>query len=174
MSGGNQYWQAPQHIFDFFDREFKFQIDVAASKDNKKCPIYISEAGDAFQLGWFMRCRGEDPICRAWCNPPFKDPRPWIVRAYGETQQHPSNVCAMLLNCCPDTEWYGMALEYCTEIRILTGGRIQFDAPPGVKRSSNPKSQVLLVFRRKPRGMPCHVWHQELPKPPNKQEGATQ
>jgi phage N-6-adenine-methyltransferase len=55
-------WQTPIAIFAKFDREFDFQLDVAATKDNAKCVRFFDKAANGLNQDW---------AARNWCNPPY-------------------------------------------------------------------------------------------------------
>jgi phage N-6-adenine-methyltransferase len=167
-----QCWETPCKLFDYLDREFDFDIDVAASDHNSKCLFYISDDMPyrkhigALGLDWFKEfhdqvdCFGTNHLS-AWCNPPYARPIDWVKKAHAETEDTPNSVCVMLLNFDPSTAWYTFAAEHAAEIRIMTGKRVQFDPPAGsgIKSSSNSKPSCLIVFRRKDKSAPCNVWH---------------
>ncbi len=150
-------WETPQDLFDVLDGEFGFYIDVCASRSNSKCNQFIDECTDAFMSSgdWF------DPHERmvAWCNPPYSNPLKPVARSIIEVNDKPGSVVVMLLNHDASTKWYKLALENASEIRIMTGKRVQFVAPDGIKASSNSKAQCVIVFRKKQHSAPCHVWH---------------
>lgn len=150
-------WETPKQLFDVLDREFGFDIDVACTQFNRKCGIglEVDLDRDAMQHEWFPNhC---SPV--AWCNPPYSNPKPWVQRAIDETNETPGSVAVMLLNHDASTGWYKLALEHASEIRIMTGKRVQFVAPDGIKASSNAKAQCVIVFRKKQHNAPCHLWH---------------
>jgi phage N-6-adenine-methyltransferase len=155
-----QRWRTPDDFFELLDREFAFDIDVAADSVNTKCQHWIQESNDALTSDWFHK--GERywvDMFSAWCNPPYKDPKAWIDKAAEETDYIPGSVAVLLLNHDASTAWYQRAINTASEIRILTNRRIQFIAPDGVKASSNAKAQCVIVFRKKQASAPCHVWH---------------
>lgn len=45
-------WATPQHIFDLYDSEFNFNLDVCASEDNHKCDTYFSKDDDGLTKDW--------------------------------------------------------------------------------------------------------------------------
>jgi site-specific DNA-methyltransferase (adenine-specific) len=151
-----QCWETPCKLFDYLDREFDFDIDVAASRENSKCAIHINEQSNSLARSWI-----DESFLSAWCNPPYARPIDWVKKAHAETEQTPNSVCVMLLNFDPSTAWYTFAAEHAAEIRIMTGKRVQFDPPDGsgIKSSSNSKPSCLIVFRRKDKSAPCNVWH---------------
>lgn len=63
-----------QDLFDKLDGIFHFDLDVAASLDDRKCWHYIDEHIDGRVSPWHGRC--------IWCNPPHdpKDLTIWAKR----------------------------------------------------------------------------------------------
>lgn len=55
---------------------FRFTIDAAASIRNAKLERYWTKEQDALSRSW----AGE----RVWCNPPYSDIAPWVVKAWNE------------------------------------------------------------------------------------------
>lgn len=60
-------------LFAELDARFGFSIDVCALERNAKCERFYSPAEDGLAQSW----RDE----RVWCNPPFSDIEPWVVKA---------------------------------------------------------------------------------------------
>ena len=148
-------WETPQDLFDVLYNEFKFDVDVACSEKNRKCSFgYHYDSLDKEWTGEPIGAKG-----RAWCNPPYSNVTPWVQKAIDETNYNPGSVVAMLLNHDASTGWYKLALEHASEIRIMTGKRVQFVPPDGVSVSSNSKGQCLIVFRKKQHSAQCNVWH---------------
>lgn len=156
MVGDRQCWQTPQDFFDLLDSEFNFDVDVAADENNSKCRAYIDEEDDGLRRPWF---RLVGYLNCAWCNPPYANPMPWVIAAHENTEAVWGSVAVLLLNHDASTKWYSYALEHASEIRILTGKRIQFVPPDGIKASTNSKGQCVIIFRKKLDCVPCHVWH---------------
>jgi hypothetical protein len=92
--------ETPPCVYVPLDAEYRFTLDAAASRTNKKCPHYCTLAGtydervgtefdprDGLHYPW----AGE----RVWCNPPFSGLRPWVERAWDES---PEVACILLPN----------------------------------------------------------------------------
>jgi phage N-6-adenine-methyltransferase len=62
FSSAKDDWETPQALFDQLDREFGFDIDVAASYHNAKCDCFFTEKDDALSQEWAGTC---------WMNPPY-------------------------------------------------------------------------------------------------------
>jgi phage N-6-adenine-methyltransferase len=148
-----QCWRTPDDFFSIVDAEFQFDIDVAADKDNAKCSDWIDDYIDAMKANWFSSSNRS-----AWCNPGFSRMEPWIDRAINQALGERSVVACVLGLVSPSTAWWAKAADRATEIRLLSP-RMQFDPPPGVKRSSNARENALFVFRWKPAGAPqANIW----------------
>ena len=82
-----------------------------------------------------------------WCNPPYSDIGPWVDKAAEQCRKQTQPV-VMLLPADISTGWFSSALESADELRMITGGRIQF-VPASItgKRQSNPKGSVLFIWR---------------------------
>jgi phage N-6-adenine-methyltransferase len=63
----------PAEYFAVLDRRFRFTVDACALAYNAKLPRYWTPNDDGLTQDW----SGE----RVWCNPPFSDIRPWVLKA---------------------------------------------------------------------------------------------
>lgn len=61
-------WQTPQYLFDFLNKEFKFDTDVASSYLNHLCDKYLTEEDNALVSDWGKV---------NWCNPPYSSIGPF-------------------------------------------------------------------------------------------------
>lgn len=68
----------PAGDFAILHARFAFTIDAAASAENAKLPRYYSIEVDGLTASW----TGE----RVYCNPPYSNVRPWIEKAWTETE----------------------------------------------------------------------------------------
>lgn len=50
-------WATPQDFFDALNAEFNFTLDVCATPENAKCPIYFSPEHDGLAQPWFEACQ---------------------------------------------------------------------------------------------------------------------
>ena len=73
----SQEWETPKELFDELDREFHFNLDAAASRENAKCERFFTKDQDGLKQKW----KGT-----VWCNPPYgkKATRDWTRKAYEE------------------------------------------------------------------------------------------
>ena len=135
------WWATPQAIYDRLNAEFKFIADVAASSTNHKHDSYLTEEMNALGVNWAgMFGRG-----MVWCNPPYSDISPWIVKAI--EQQATGCGTVMLVPADTGVLWFSKALTAVSEVRFITAGRLSFiRADTGKPVNGNNKPSMLLIF----------------------------
>jgi phage N-6-adenine-methyltransferase len=90
--------ETPDKLFSELNRRFRFDLDAAASHENTKCPVYCTLIGTFTQpvlSGLWVREPSNYQLLspetglahswrgrRVWCNPPYSDIEPWILRAW--------------------------------------------------------------------------------------------
>lgn len=80
----------PWETFIPLDREFRFTVDVAATPESTKIPRHFYTF---LQNGLEQSWAGE----RVWCNPPYSDIAPWVIKAEFEVLRNSCPLVAMLL-----------------------------------------------------------------------------
>jgi phage N-6-adenine-methyltransferase len=120
-------WSTPQDLFDEFDAEFGFGLDVCATAENAKCARYFTRADDGLARQWAGSC---------WMNPPYSTIAAWVRKAWESAQAGATVVC--LVPSRTDTAWWH---DYCArgEVRFLQG-RLRFN---GAKTFAS----AVVVFR---------------------------
>lgn len=157
------FTQTPRWLFNALHLEFNFILDVAALPVSALCESYLTPDEDALSVDWgdYIPADERSPWC--WCNPPYSDIGPWVVKAMVE--QHNGIGTVLLVPQDQSAEWYPG--DNASEIRIITGyyddsgkwktGRISFvNAETGVEMQGNNKGSMLLVFAPGYRG-PCRM-----------------
>jgi phage N-6-adenine-methyltransferase len=132
FSSATPEWSTPQDLFDELDAEFGFTLDVSATVENAKCPVFYSQAEDGLRQPW----RG---VC--WCNPPYgRGIGRWVAKAHEAALAGATVVC--LVPARPDTGWWH---EHCrfAEIRFLRG-RLRF----GGGENAAPFPSAVVIFGR--------------------------
>lgn len=138
---------APE-LFGALDREFHFDLDVAASPQNAKCARFYTIGDDGLAQPWNGR---------VWCNPPFSSLRPWVEKARAEILARRAELVVMLLPANrTEQSWWQDLVERerrdrggTLEVRFLAG-RLRFDRPnwtPPAKGDRPPFGCCLLIFR---------------------------
>lgn len=105
----NQEYETPEKLFNVLNNEFHFTLDVCADEFNHKVNTYFTEEDNALIKEWKGIC---------WMNPPYKDMKKWVIKAYEESVK--GNVVVCLIPARTNTNWWH---EYCMkgEIRFIKG-----------------------------------------------------
>lgn len=122
-----QDWRTPKAFYQSLDAEFNFTFDP--------CPKLPSF--DGLSCEW-----GE----RSFCNPPYKDLKKWIPKAFLEAKK--GKIVVLLVPARTDTIWWH---EYCLkaqEIRFIKG-RLSFDDDGG--RATFPSAIIIFRNQNEPR-----------------------
>lgn len=131
-------WRTPRPLFEALNRRHRFDRDGAADESNHLLPAYWSEADDGILhlLEW------DDDKERVFVNPPYSDLKPWLVASWARAVR--GAFTALLLPVRADQGWWH---DYALRGELhYFRGRIQFEPPPGVAKSSNSAASVLVVF----------------------------
>ncbi len=136
FSSKSDRWETPQWLYDKLDAVYHFDVDVCATPDNAKCPVYYTPEDDGLSQEWRGTC---------WMNPPYgRQIGRWVRKAYESAQRGATVVC--LLPSRTDTAWWH---DYCIhgDITFLRG-RLKF----GGCKNSAPFPSAIVVFGGKPCG----------------------
>ena len=147
-------WGTPQWLFDELNAEFDFKIDLAATRDNKKCRDFAHDyLSDIYVIdGQHMTTTLTEGS--HWLNPPYGNPRPFVEKAYRDSKK-----CAivLLLKCDTSTKTWGVFYDYekqqakpGVQIRFLPK-RVKFEAPKEFegKVSGASFASVLVIMDRR-------------------------
>ncbi len=106
----NQEYATPWNLFNKLNDEFNFTLDVCADEQNCKVSNFFSEEDDALSQDWVGVC---------WMNPPYKNVKKWIIKAYEESIKH-NSIVVCLVPARTNTKWWH---DYCMkgEIRFIKG-----------------------------------------------------
>jgi len=138
FDSAKQEWPTPSILFDRLDAEFKFDLDLAASKENTKCINFYSKDDDSLKMKW-------DGVC--WLNPPYGNRKykisSWVQRAYEETVANSKLVVVMLIPARTNTQWFHKYCMKASEIRFIIGRPKFGDAKYGL-----PQPLLIVVFKQ--------------------------
>lgn len=157
-------WQTPQWLFDLLNREFHFQVDAAATKENAKLPIYFEDldAVPTTDFSWYWKGAWE----RFFLNPPYSAGNidKFMAKALEESQKGAIVVCLVPVS--GDKWWIDYALK-AQEIRYIRG-RVKFVGfnEDGNQVNGSPMfSSCVVIFNRDlSRGYPIIGTTIEQPK----------
>ena len=130
FQSANQSWETPDDLFNKINEMFHFTRDVCASSENTKCEEFWSEEDSCLDKQW-------DGV--NWMNPPYKDMKKFIKKAYDE-RHNAITVC--LIPARTNTKWWH---DWCMQGEVyFICGRPKFsDSPHGL-----PQPLALVVFGR--------------------------
>ena len=133
FSSADSKWSTPQELFDKLNSQFHFTIDLAASAENTKCPIFFSEEQDSLAQDWDYHV--------GWLNPPYsRQLGKWLKKAY-ETGLAGGTV-VMLLPARTDVKWFHQYVMKADKV-IFLKGRLKF----GDATSGAPFPSMIVIFR---------------------------
>lgn len=125
-------WATPWPLFDKYDAEFHFTLDVCATWENAKCDSFFSPEWDGLKQPW------SDNVC--WMNPPFgREIGAWMEKAWRSSLNGATVVCLVPARTCT-VWWHDYAMK--GEIRFIRG-RVKFE---GCKHNA-PFPCAIVVFR---------------------------
>ena len=131
FSSKTDMWATPQDFFDGLDKQYQFNLDVCATKDNAKCTKYFDEETDGLKQKW-------EGVC--WMNPPYgRVIQQWMKKAYESSLEGATVVC--LVPARTDTAWWH---DYAVKGQItFIRGRLKF----GGSKNSAPFPSAVVVFK---------------------------
>ena len=118
----------PTWLFQRLHQRYQFVLDAAASKENAKCPVYITAKEDALKQDWRKLSHGGS----VFCNPPFRIAEEFVVKGWQEAQQGLEVV--MVLPVWQSQDWFK---EY-----VLKHGEVRFIGKKTNYRGSGSKEGV--------------------------------
>lgn len=132
FSSESSSWETPDHLFLALNHEFHFDLDAAASMENRKVKKFFSVQQDAFKLQWHGN---------VWLNSPYgRGIDHWMAKAKFEAVERGSTVVC-LIPARPDTNWWFDHVRL-GEVRFLKG-RLKFKGAP----TSAPFPSAIVIYR---------------------------
>lgn len=134
---GSDEWGTPPNIFNFFDRHYHFDIDVAATKQNTKCKSYWTKEDDGLKQTW-----GKGKTY--WLNPPYSKTSDWTKKANDSAKQ--GAIIVALLPNRSATKWYSENIASTGAIIQLTG-RVSFlNAQGEAMQGDAPFNSIIVIW----------------------------
>lgn len=131
FSSKSDDWATPQDFFDELNKEFKFNLDPCADKENAKCKLFFTKKQDGLLQSWKGR--------RVFCNPPYgRVIGDWVRKCAAGG----GIVTVALLPARTDTRWFHEHVYGKAEIRFLKG-RLKF----GGHQNSAPFPSMVVIWR---------------------------
>lgn len=122
-SSATDEWSTPQELFDKWDSEYHFDLDVCANFDNAKCERFFTKEQDGLLQEWTGNC---------WMNPTYgRGIGRWVRKAYQSAESGKATVVCLIPSR-TDTSWfhdYVLKGEMHFIRRRIRFGGSNFDAP---------------------------------------------
>jgi phage N-6-adenine-methyltransferase len=138
-------WETPDELFTKLDKEFSFVIDLAATKENSKCPYFLENI--------FSLSEQDEKLLRsssaAFMNPPYgRDIGRYIKQAMRISDWFLIDL-VMLLPARVGTQWWGIFWDYEKhkpkdnfQVRFLEG-RLTFKG----SNNSAPFPSAIVIYK---------------------------
>lgn len=91
---------------------FKFELDAAATKENKVCKNFLS---DALHQEWAIFYMQMLYFVAVWCNPPHSLTEEFVRRACTQYKKHNINICMIVPTNCQSAKFWHELIENETE-----------------------------------------------------------
>lgn len=125
-------WETPQELFDYYNFQYDFTLDVAASAQNHKCKDYFTKEDDGLLKEWYGR---------VWCNPPYgREIGKWVKKC-----AEYRGLSVMLIPARTDTKWFHEYILNNPRVEIsFIRGRLHFNN----SKNAAPFPSMIVVFKR--------------------------
>lgn len=140
MKAGDER-ETPQWFFDLLNSRFHFDLDVAASKENAKCDVYLTKSDDGLSCSWAGH--------RCFMNPPWGrgELKKWCGKAWVESLK--GTLVVGIVPHDTSTSWWSLCER--RSFLWLPRKRIHFPAP-GEERGSPTFPVVVVIWHGLPHG----------------------
>ena len=165
-------WRTDPILFQLCDREFHFNLDVAASAENALCFHYFTQKDNALKQSWDIL-----PVqANVWCNPPFSLKKEFLDKGR-EEHKRGANCCFLVPGDAPETDWWvstvydlvfpsPRTLLYRPEYHVrMLSPRVNYYTPDGLhKKGNNRPSALIIMGWNQPPGIFSWSWKVEALK----------
>lgn len=129
-------WETPQWFINLVNKEYPLDVDVCATPETAKAPIYYTPSTDGLLQIW-------KPGLNYWMNPPYGRHliENWVKKAHYAAIEGARVIC--LVPARTDTQWWH---AHCTvgEVRFIYG-RLRF-LLNGKEQTSAPFPSALVIL----------------------------
>jgi len=132
-------WETPPDLFEFGCELFNFrpEIDVCATAQDKKCELFIGE--DSLNKEWNRDF---------WMNPPYSNVKDWIRKAYFSHIKYNVSGLALLFAKVDTKVWHSCILHGQAEVYFIQG-RIKFFKNGAESKNPAPYPSAFVFWRAK-------------------------
>jgi phage N-6-adenine-methyltransferase len=130
--------RTPDDIFQALSERYgPFDLDVAASDENHRCPLYFTKKNNALFQNWT-----EDHI---WMNPPYYAIDEWVDWAIIQLSHKSCKTITMLLPSRTDRPWFRKLFKIAKHIHFIEG-RLDFSGPHQINNSCSPQGTIVFYL----------------------------
>jgi phage N-6-adenine-methyltransferase len=124
----------PDDFFNYINNIFRFDTDVCANKDNKKCIHYFDFKQNGLKQDW-GKCN--------WCNPPYSRGQidKWLKK--GIEEQKKGNTSIFLIPADTSTKWYQENIINSNAVVWAVPKRLKFE---GISNGAKFASHLVIYF----------------------------
>ncbi len=139
--GTSDEWYTPRRSFDAWNEEFGFDLDPCATAESAKCTRYFTSYQDGLVQSWAG--------ARVYCNPPYSNIRPWVLKAWDAVLIERAAVVVLLVPTWSDRAWWQDEVE---PFRDVPAGGLRVTYRHGLRRGDlAPRRGASLEVRNLPR-----------------------
>ena len=127
-------WETPEEVFNFWNHEYEFNLDAAASADNARCSLFFTKEQDALRHPW---------VGNVWLNPPYSHGiGKWLQKAHDEVTKGNAEHVVCLIPARTDTAWWHDYVMKSDHIWLIRG-RLRFSG----SSINAPFPSCIVVFK---------------------------
>lgn len=131
-------WMTPLWLFDILNKNFKFDLDPAATDENTLCDQWYTKEEDGLTRPWTGKS--------VFVNPPYSQMRAWVQKGHHEAYFGEPETVVMLVAARTDTRAWWDYIRF-GDVRFLRG-RLKFEHPNGARYSA-PFPSAVVIFSKK-------------------------
>ena len=144
FTSNKQDWETPQWFYEKLDKEFSFDLDAFASRENTKCKNFFTEDDNSLEQDWTQ-------YKSIFINPPYiSSLQNKVLEKVDDTiRQGFRGVIVLLIPARTDTKrWHDYIFNKADDIRFLKG-RLKFEVNGIAGDSATFPSAVIVYDKRK-------------------------
>ena len=140
-------WRTPPYIFAWAERQWgKFDIDLAASIDNRLCVAFYSKGLSAIDTNWLNYPSIQQQEFSGWCNPPHSNINAFVMAAIENGEKGFTTI--MLMPRPNGDRRDALLWEHARHVVFIVG-RLRFIRPNGELAGAPEFGSVFVRFGRR-------------------------
>jgi phage N-6-adenine-methyltransferase len=130
FSSNSDEWTTPNELIKKLKTVFKFELDAAATDQNKICKMHYDVMTDGLKHPW---------TSWTWCNPPYSHVAEWLEKAHDEFYNFAANSVTLVPSRTDTIAWHEHVLGKA--FVCFVKGRLKF----GTATHSAPFPSAIIV-----------------------------